>query len=602
MSHPESPGPGWQSPPIADPDAPPLSVRVRMVRTVRILSLAAGAGLRAWLLARSRPLRSAARQATLEERLWAREGRALARTAEDMGGLIIKVGQFLATRVDILPAAFTSELTHLLDVVRPEPWPEIQRILDRAYGAGLPPFRSVDPEPLASASLAQVHRAELQSGEEVVLKILRPGIDRRVQADLATVTRVIRFAALHTTFGRRYDLAAIGAEFADVTRAELDTAGEADRAERFRRMFADDPRVSAPRVYRDLTRPGVLVLEEVHGVRPDRAEDLTARGIDPGSIADILLESFMRQWLTEGLFHADPHPGNLFVTDAGVLIYVDFGMMAEIRPEDRAALRETVLGVLMRSPERTAEGVDHLGFLRPGADRQSLARALGFLLEHMLSPDSATMQAHGTAEADAFVAEIRDFLYTHPFQLPARYTFLGRALGILAGVVASLTPEAPFAPSLAHAAQRELTRAGSGTRPGSDSAASDLGSQLRAALAALGIDLGALWSDIRDALGGDRDALGRLRDRALPALTTLVWIPQGATRVLRRLDQAGPLVDLAPLLELQRDQRRLLRRLSRAVLASGLIVAAVLAPHPGWALRDLLYAIGIVLGVSALGR
>lgn len=584
----------------SDPRPASLGRGVRIRRSLRIVSFAAGAGLRAWLLARTRRFRRPEAQAKAEERLWTREGRLLALTADEMGGLIIKVGQFLATRVDILPSAFTSELSHLLDVVRPEKWEDIQRALAHAYGEGLPPFRNVDREPLAAASLAQVHRATLQSGEEVVLKVLRPGIGQRVAADLATVNWVIDVAARHTSFGRRYDLGAIGREFADVTRAELDTPGEADRADRFRRLFADEARVSAPRVYRELTRPGVLVLEEIHGVRPDDAKALAEKQIDPEAIAHVLLESFMRQWLTDGLFHADPHPGNLFVTDAGVLVYVDFGMMAEIRPEDRAALRETVLGVLMRSPERTAEGVDHLGFLRPGADRQGLARALGFLLEHMLSPDSVTMQARGTQEADAFVAEIRDFLYTHPFQLPARYTFLGRALGILAGVVASLTPTAPFAPALAHAAQQELARASGADRSGSDatSGSSGFAQSVRAGLSALGLDLGGLADDAFAALGGDAEALARLRDRLLPALTTAIWLPQGAIRVLRRLDQTGPLVDLAPLLELERAQRRLLRRMPRAILGAGLLIAAALSGPS--ALKDVLFVLGGVVGLWSL--
>lgn len=580
----------------------PFGTGVRVRRSVRILSLALGAGLRAWLLARTRRFRSQKAQALAESRLWAREGRLLCRTADDMGGLVIKVGQFLATRVDILPVAFTSELGHLLDVVRPEPWVDIEAALVQAYGPGLPPLRSVDPKPVAAASLAQVHRAVLRSGEEVVLKVFRPGIERRVATDLATVRWVIDFTARHTAFGRRYDLAAIGREFAEVTQAELDTGGEARRAERFRAMFADDPRVGVPRVYEELTRPGVLVLEEIHGVRPDDRAALAERGVDPHKVAAVLLESFMRQWLAEGLFHADPHPGNLFVTDAGVLVYVDFGMMAEIRPEDRAALRETVVGILMRSPERTAEGVDHLGFLRPGADRQGLARALGFLLEHMLGPESATMQAHGTDEADAFVAEIRDFLYTHPFQLPARYTFLGRALGILAGVVASLTPDEPFAPALAHAAERELARAASGGRATGPGGRPGGLERLRTGLAALGLDLGALTDDLLKAVSGDEAALARVRDRLLPTLTTLVWLPQGAIRVMRRLDQSGPLVDLAPLLELERENRRALRRLPRVILAAGLIVAGALLHGGDFLTRDILWGLGALLGLFSLGR
>lgn len=546
-----------------------------------MVRLAAEAGGRAWLLGRLAPHRDEAARKAAEERLWALEGRRLAAEAVRLGGLLIKVGQFLSTRVDLFPEAFTSSLAALQDVVAPVEWPAIAALLAGAY-AGDPtgpdgPFSHVDPVPLAAASLAQVHRARRVGGGDVVLKVLRPGIRALVETDLATVAWVLAWAGRHSAWGRRYDLGAIAREFATVTRQELDMVGEGRRATRFAAMFADDPRVRAPRVHEDLTRPDVLVMDEVRGMRPDR-KALESAGVDPAGVTAVLLESYMRQWLSEGLFHADPHAGNLFVQADGGVTYVDFGMMAEIGPEDRSALRALVLSLVARDAQGVADAMDDLGFVRAGVDRRPLERALGYLLARMFAPGGEAMRARDPAELDRLLSEMRAFLHQHPFQLPARYAFLGRALGMLAGVAAALAPDEPFLPAVAGAARRELARPG---RRGGGGLLPD-------------VDWSRVARAVSAYLTGDEDAATSLAEALLPAWHRLTRTPRTLWRLARRLERGesafpGEAVPGHPG-----------RRLPIAVLAGAAGVAAALVGAVAPLGRDVLWVLAAVLAAWAL--
>jgi predicted unusual protein kinase regulating ubiquinone biosynthesis (AarF/ABC1/UbiB family) len=548
---------------------------VRAARAAVVVRLAAAVALRAWLSARLARGRDAEARRRAEERVWADAGRRLALAATRLGGLLIKVGQFLSTRVDLFPEAFTVPLAGLRDVVPAAPWPQVRARLEEAYGpVAAWPFGAVDERPLAAASLAQVHRARLRDGRSVVLKVLRPGIESLVETDLATVTRILTWAGRHTAWGRRYDLGAIAREFSAVTRQELDMPGEGERAERFRAMFADDPRVRAPAALPDLTRPGVLVLEEVGGM-PPQAEALRAAGVDPAAVADLLLESYMRQWLSEGLFHADPHAGNLFVQADGAVTYVDFGMMAEIGPEDRAHLRDLVLSLVARDAEGAADALDALGFLRPGVDRRPLERALAYLLGRLFDPAGAAMAARETAEVEAILAEMRAFLHTHPFQIPARYAFLGRALGMLAGLTAALAPDRPFLPALARAARAEMARSRRRSSPGWDGRWA-----LRAALA---------WAR------GDQEALAGAMERLWPAWRRAVREAVALWRLARRLARGEIVLSPPPAPPSPGE-----RRTAAALVAAGAgVAAAVVGAGAPWA-RDLLGLAAVALALWAL--
>ncbi len=529
----------------------------RIGRTAVVLRLAAGAAARAiWLARVTSRFRDEEEQRKAERALWAAEGRRLRVAASRQGGMLIKLGQFLSTRADVLPEEFTQELGELQDVVPPISWGAVDAVLREAYGSRYVPdvFSDVAREPSASASLAQVHRARLQGGGEVAVKVLRPGIGSSVRIDLDAVRIAVGWAVRWTSWGKRFDLMAIWQEMRDVTEQELDVFGEASRAERFAENFKDEPMIGAPRIYKDLTRPGVLVMQFIEGMKPDQITELDQAGIDRKKLANLLIRSYMKQWLVDGFFHADPHPGNLFVQPNGGIVYVDFGMMGEMRPKDQAALRKLVRGIIAKNLDDAVAGLVELGFVRPTADLEKLRRAFGYLLDRMLG---TTFYRASGPEVEAFVREIRDFLYEQPFQIPARYTFLGRALGILSGIVAGLAPGENFVRMLMDGAGRYTA----GTLPG----------------------------------GGSRDVVQGVLRRAVEPL-------QQALRILQRLDRNEYRVpiDFEPLRKELARGRNALRALTYVTVGgfAALSAALVGGSLPVW--RDILVAAAIACGLLAL--
>lgn len=561
---------------IPHSEPPPRPIRERpgraaaAYRTWQVLSLAVGAAIRAFALARTKSLRSETAQKRKVDALWAAEGRRLRERAIRMGGLLVKVGQFLSTRADLLPASFLRELAPLQDALPPVRWAEIRPLLIEAYGK--PPegfFPALNPLPDAAASLAQVHFARLPDGREVALKILRPGIAGQVEVDLSAMRTVAGWAQRWTTWGRRLDLLAIWQEFAEVTRGELDMFGEAKRARRFFDLYAGDPGIGVPLPIDDWVRPGILVLERVRGLRPDRPEALRKAGLDPKQISQRLIQSYMHQWLGQGFYHADPHPGNLFISPKdGSITYVDFGMMAEISAKDRGALRTLVEGLITHDPDRLLQGVVNLGFVRPNVDPRSLRRALAWFLDRLNTARGELTGGEGDA-AERLAEDIKEFLFTHPFQIPARYTFLGRALGILRGLVANLDPDRDFMELLVSSARAELNL-------GKESGASGFG------------DAAATNDPV--------SSLRLLLDR-------LLRHPRQIGRMLDRLDAGEPLpvrVDaLSHSLTLLTQTGR---RLTRAILAAGAAVAAALVPGHAYFGRDILWVAAAVFAVSSLAR
>ena len=388
-----------------------------------------------------------------------------------MGGVLIKVGQFVSSRVDVLPRAITDELAGLQDQVPPEKFEDIRAVIEEELGKPLEKaFAFFDPRVEAAASLGQVHHARLLTGENVVVKVQRPGITLIVTTDLSAVRTVLGWIRNYGPIRRRVDLIALLDEFSRILYQELDYVQEAENAAKFAANFADDPEVYIPQVYRELGTRRVLVLEDVTTLKITDVAALRSAGVDRRQVASRLFNTYLQQFFEDGFFHADPHPGNLFVRPAGdpasrprpfVLTFVDFGMVGRIAPFVRTQLREVLLGLTTRDAARIVRAEVALGFFLPGADLAAIEKATEQVFARFYGITTSELVKMDKRELQTFAHQFRDLLYEMPFQVPQDFIYLGRCAGILSGMCSSLDPDInyfsllePFASKIL---QEELT-------------------------------------------------------------------------------------------------------------------------------------------------
>ncbi len=407
--------------------------------------------------------------------------------ATEMGGVLIKLGQFLSTRVDILPPEITRELAGLQDEVPPERFEDVARQVEEDFGRPLAEiFSWISPETIGAASLAQVHRARLPGGQEAVVKMLRPGIDVLVETDLAAVRLALRLLRFSKTIRRRVDLRRLGTEVTDTTRAELDLQAEGRNAERFAANFDGDARVYLPKVFWQWSARRTLTLEDVGWIKVADLAALDRAGINRSEVARDLYRIYLRQIFEHYFVHADPHPGNLFVRPLPVgderpfapgdpvpppppgearpfqVAFVDFGMVAVIPERLRNALREYAIGLGTRDAARLVHSYVAAGVLLPGADLRRLEEIHEELFARFWGVRIGSLRDTAFSEAQYFFREYRDLLYELPFQVQVDLLFASRAVGLLAGLATHLDPDFdPWAETLPFAerlAAEELKR------------------------------------------------------------------------------------------------------------------------------------------------
>jgi predicted unusual protein kinase regulating ubiquinone biosynthesis (AarF/ABC1/UbiB family) len=365
--------------------------------------------------------------------------------AAEMGGVWIKVGQFLSARVDVLPESVTAELAGLQDEVNPESFEVMRTVVEAELGAPVTDrFAAFDPAPLASASLGQVHRARLPSGEAVVVKVQRPDIKAVIEVDLAALRTVVGWLKRYRPIRRRADLGALLAEFSRTLWEEVDYAAEARNAIRFGEMFAADPEVRIPQVYPSHSTGRVLTLEDVYFIKITDYAAVEAAGVDRAEAADRLFGTYLRQIFVEGFFHADPHPGNLFVEPLGEgrwrLVFVDFGMVGRLTAEVKNGLRDLAIAVGARDLDRLMASYQELGVLLPDADLDRIRQAEAVMFDRFWGKSMTELVRLHPTEMHKFARQFQDLLYEMPFQVPNDLIFLGRCVAILSGMCTGLNP------------------------------------------------------------------------------------------------------------------------------------------------------------------
>jgi predicted unusual protein kinase regulating ubiquinone biosynthesis (AarF/ABC1/UbiB family) len=389
-------------------------------------------------------------------RLFTSQARRFRNTAVDLGGLMIKLGQFFSTRVDVLPQAVTRELAGLQDEVQPVDFAELRPVVEAEFGRPLEEiYEYLDETPLAAASLGQVHCGRLaaplsaEAGENqascggpgtVAVKIQRPGIEDLVDTDLKAIRRVIDLIRLLTDWEKYADFDAIFREFSTIVHEELDYIHEGHNAETIAANLAGDRETIIPRIYWEHTTRRVLTMEFEEGMKVTDYGALAAAGVSRPRLARKLLEIYIRQILVDGFFHADPHPGNIFVTPAGKVILIDFGMVGTISRPLREALVQLAHAAVRRDYEQVVTLVEKVGFLRRGVDTTVLIRAMEPFMEQILGQGGDLF----SSDLGEILEDMETLLYEQPFQIPANFTFLGKALGTLYGLCVGLDPEINF--------------------------------------------------------------------------------------------------------------------------------------------------------------
>ncbi|GAC1470045.1 MAG: AarF/UbiB family protein [Isosphaeraceae bacterium] len=370
---------------------------------------------------------------------------------EDLGPTFVKLGQVLSTRPDLLPEAYTNELTALRDDVRPFPYLEAEAILTEDYGR--PPlelFASIDHVPVASASISQVHKAVLRDGRVVALKIRRPGIEKTVQADLDILKNLAQLAERRLPFLLPYAPVALAREFERSLKRELDFNVERRTMERCQSQLAQDPTVHVPFVVKEASTARVIAMEYITGASVSDLAGLRQMGVDPAKVAVRGARILLTQIFRFGFFHADPHPGNLRVMEGGIIAPLDYGMFGQLDARTRERIADLLSGLLSQDTDRVLRSLDALDIRGEHVDPRALRRDAAELVAAYsdLRLDSI--------ELGLLLKELIAFFRTHHLHIPPDLVLLIRSLVTIDGVGRALDPHFDIAREL-HPFLRELT-------------------------------------------------------------------------------------------------------------------------------------------------
>ena len=357
----------------------------------------------------------------------------------DLGPTFIKIGQSLGTRADLLPLPFVKALGELQDSVPPFPneiaFARIEKELEKKINQVYAEF---DIEPVAAASLGQVYRAKLFTGEEVAVKVQRPNLAGIIKGDIEILRKVTKFAERFPSLNENADWAGMLREFDETIHEEMDYSAEGKNAERFHASFKDWSNIHVPKIYWSATTSKVLTMEFIHGTKVTSLEELSGRNVSPEKVNRLLIKTYLKQLLEDGYFHADPHPGNLLVMPDGRLAFFDFGMVGRITPKLQAKMIDAFFHVVAKEPAGIAQDLIDLDFLKPGADESKIKEVVikMFALHLDLKLKDVKFKE--------LTYDLADVMYDYPFRLPSNFTYIMRALMTLEGIGIITDPEFNF--------------------------------------------------------------------------------------------------------------------------------------------------------------
>lgn len=371
---------------------------------------------------------------------------------EELGPAFIKLGQILSMRPDLLPFNYLAQLEKLRESVSPVGFDQIQKIIEAELERPISAvFSKIDPRPAATASIGQVHAGQLLTGEAVVVKVQRPGIRKVVETDLEILEDLARLLETRTEWRRVYNLTGLIEEFSRSIRDELDYVIEAENAERFNKNFKDDPTVRFPKVYWEYATQRVLVLQAISGLKINDAFGFSELGINKTEVAQNLVNTVLKQILSDGFFHADPHPGNIMIAPDGGIIFLDFGMVGRLNNWMRERLSLLLLNIAQENVDNFVDLIMEISDVKGDANRLALRHEVHYLF------DKYYHRPLNRIKIGPALRELLSLALEYRFKFPKELSLIARCVFVLESTVSRLAPERsllelsrPFGSKLIH--------------------------------------------------------------------------------------------------------------------------------------------------------
>ncbi|MBS4224115.1 ABC1 kinase family protein [Lederbergia citrea] len=370
------------------------------------------------------------------DKLWVKIGQKFRQMLFDLEGLLIKVGQMLSIRADILPSSFIQQIQDLVDHVPPSPWADIKLVLEKEWGRPIEDMLlSIEPKSVASASIGEIYQGRLKDGTKVAIKVQRPIIKSIIKTDFRSLAIIVWFVRHFVPLPKGFiSFKLLFDELKYVIERELDFKKEMNSINHFRQRFSSFSKLTIPEVFPELCTSRVLVMEWVDGKRITDVDFLNQCQIDRNELSQRLFRVFIPQWLEAGVFHADPHAGNVLVQANGTIALLDFGMVGEISKKDAMNFQELFQAIIMKNYSKAVGILIDLGFLLPSVN----PKIIEGLLKEALSFDVGQLK---NMDLFAVKKEMNDIVKSLPIHVPTRFIFLGRSVVTIEGMIRTINPD-----------------------------------------------------------------------------------------------------------------------------------------------------------------